>query len=65
MNAQQKKYDAPRMVSDASGLRVEWTPTPQEEITRQVANAIITDRDGKVRQALIDLGWTPPSGRAE
>lgn len=33
---------------------------PQQELTRQVAEAIAADRDGKIRQALIDLGWTPP-----
>jgi hypothetical protein len=34
--------------------------TPIQIIQRQVADAIARDRDGKIRQALIDLGWTPP-----
>ena len=31
-----------------------------EQVRRQVADAIARDTDGKVRQALIELGWTPP-----
>lgn len=41
---------------------VGWTPTPAEAIARQVADAIAADRDGKIRAALIALGWTPPAG---
>lgn len=37
-----------------------WQPTPVEIIAGQVAEAIARDRDGNIRQALIDLGWTPP-----
>jgi hypothetical protein len=33
---------------------------PIQIIQRQVADAIARDTEGKVRQALIDLGWTPP-----
>lgn len=33
---------------------------PLDEIMRQVSYVIANDREGKVRQALIDLGWTPP-----
>ncbi len=37
-----------------------WEPIPAEIVAKQVAEAIASDRDGKIRQALIDLGWTPP-----
>lgn len=38
-----------------------WNPTPRELIQKQVAEAITNDREGKIRQALIELGWTPPA----
>lgn len=56
-------YDRPypyRTQTGEHGLR--WEPTPAEIVAKQVAAAIASDRDGKVRQALIDLGWTPPEG---
>ena len=31
-----------------------------ERVTAEVARTIASDCDGKIRQALIDLGWTPP-----
>ncbi len=34
---------------------------PQEQVTRQVADAIVRDKETKIVKALIDLGWTPPS----
>lgn len=33
---------------------------PQETVTKQVVEALAMDTEKKVRQALIDLGWTPP-----
>lgn len=36
---------------------IAWHPSPAEEFLRQVSNAIAY---GKIRQALIGLGWTPP-----
>jgi hypothetical protein len=29
-------------------------------VLAQVVKAIAEDREGKIRQALISLGWTPP-----
>lgn len=34
-----------------------------EQVRRQVADAIANDTEGKVRQALIELGWTPPEDK--
>lgn len=34
--------------------------TPMEQVRKQVMAAIIADKEGKIRQALIELGWTPP-----
>lgn len=55
-------YDTPQVVFDESSKehRVQWTPTPRETILRQVSEAIAADREGKLREALIALGWTPP-----
>lgn len=39
-------------------------PAPQDIVTRQVAEALASDTENKVRQALIDLGWTPPKGES-
>lgn len=55
------KYYDPKAVEKDGGYHLEWTPAPYEEIVRQVADAIANDRDGKIKRALIDLGWTPPS----
>jgi hypothetical protein len=56
-------YDTPELRSDEDTKqhKLEWLPTPQELITKQVAYAIAQDREGKIRRALIELGWTPPS----
>lgn len=35
--------------------------TPQQEIMKQVSDRLANDTEGKFRQALIDLGWTPPA----
>jgi hypothetical protein len=32
---------------------------PLDEIRRQVAEAIVNDREGKLKQVLIELGWSP------
>ena len=54
-------YDFPETFIGADGQpKIGWTPTPQEIITKQVIDKIAGDREGKFRQALIDLGWTPP-----
>lgn len=55
-------FDQPYTYQDTEDFnyRMAWHPTPQEIITKQVFDAISRDREGKVRQALIDLGWTPP-----
>lgn len=34
--------------------------SPIEEIRKQVMAHIAADKEGKFRQVLIDLGWTPP-----
>ena len=34
--------------------------SPMEEIRRKVLEAIADDHEGKVRQTLIELGWSPP-----
>lgn len=33
---------------------------PTDQVFRQVAEAIHADTEGKVKAALIALGWTPP-----
>ena len=43
---------------------IRWTPTPAEVIAKQIAEKIANDREGKLRKALIDLGWTPPPSQA-
>jgi len=55
-------YDTPYVAFNENGkvYEVRWTPTPREVIAKQVAEMIAADREGKIRQALIDLGWTPP-----
>lgn len=35
---------------------------PMDEVRKQVAERLASDTEGKVKQALIDLGWTPPTG---
>ncbi len=35
--------------------------TPTQKVYDQVSHAIANDRDNKVKQALIDLGWRPPA----
>lgn len=35
--------------------------TPYELVLKQVSEAIVFDQEGKVKRALIELGWTPPS----
>lgn len=32
------------------------------EVARRVTNAIAADTEGKIRRALIEMGWTPPAG---
>lgn len=55
------KFDTPEYFKGKNGEHlVGWTPTPADVIARQVADAIAADRDGKIRAALIALGWTPP-----
>jgi hypothetical protein len=39
-------------------LKVE--PDPVSVVVRQVTRALADDREQKIRQALISLGWTPP-----
>ena len=56
-----RHYDRPFHVTENGSHFLRWEPTPQEIITRQVADHIAQDREGKIRQALIDLGWTPPA----
>jgi hypothetical protein len=55
-------YDTPELVFNevTKSYELRWTPTPREVIARQVAEMIATDREGKLREALIALGWTPP-----
>lgn len=55
-------YDTPHVVFDETtkSHSLQWTPTPMDIIRRQVTDMIAADREGKVRQALIELGWTPP-----
>lgn len=55
------RFDTPEFLLKDGQPCMGWTPTPQELVTKQVAEAIAKDREGKVRQALIDLGWTPPA----
>lgn len=57
------RFDDPVETLDEAGQPVlRWNPTPYDVVRRQVAEAIAADRDGKVRAALIELGWTPPDG---
>lgn len=35
------------------------------EVTRRFANLAEADMDEKIREALINLGWTPPKERNE
>ena len=37
-------------------------PSPAT-VAHDVAMALARDREGKIRQALIDMGWTPPEGK--
>lgn len=37
---------------------------PFEQIIEKVRTAIAEDTEGKLRRALIELGWTPPEGAA-
>lgn len=34
--------------------------TPMDEIRQKVINTLKNDYENKVRDALIELGWTPP-----
>lgn len=34
---------------------------PREKVIADLQLAFALDRDGKIRQALIDMGWTPPA----
>lgn len=54
------RFDKPEYVIDNDAHLIRWNPTPAQVIARQVAESIANDREGKIRQALIDLGWTPP-----
>lgn len=57
-----RTYDTPRYEIGPSGEHLlKWEPTPLEVITKQVADKIAADREGKFRAALISLGWTPPN----
>lgn len=54
-------YDTPYLQrTNTGGHELRWHPTPAQIIAKDVAEAIAADWDGKIRQALIDLGWTPP-----
>lgn len=35
--------------------------TPKDRVMALVAQAIQEDTQGKIREALIELGWTPPA----
>lgn len=56
------RYDSPfhDLDDESKGHFLKWTPTPSQLIAKQVAEMIASDHEGKIRQALIDLGWTPP-----
>ncbi|MDF1778759.1 MAG: hypothetical protein P1V13_22275 [Rhizobiaceae bacterium] len=54
------KYDAPEWENVDGRNTLSWTPVSAREMERQVAEAIAIDRDNKIRQSLIALGWTPP-----
>jgi hypothetical protein len=49
--------------NDEFVLRVQTTP--QEIIRRQLVEKLAADKEGKIRAALIDLGWTPPPDAEE
>jgi hypothetical protein len=57
-------YDSPFLVENDDGHFLRWHPTPIEIIAKQVRDAISADREGKFRQALISLGWTPPPDKS-
>lgn len=48
--------------TDTGDFKLDYSDMiPQmEQVRRQVSEAIARDTEGKVRQALIELGWTPP-----
>jgi hypothetical protein len=58
-------YDTPELFFNEAtkSHELRWTPTPSQVIAKQVAEMIAADREGKVREALIALGWTPPPER--
>lgn len=60
-------YDTPHVIFDEAtkSHHIEWTPTPMDLIRKQVMETIAADRDGKIRQALIELGWTPPKDEVQ
>ena len=46
---------------DTNILSVRYNPVPAMEVFRQVQKHMQNDTEGKVRDALIALGWTPPT----
>ena len=62
------RYDEPEIVElNDSRYLLGFRPTPYETILKQVRESIAEDQEGKMRRALIELGWTPPenTGRTE
>lgn len=49
---------------DPDTLAASITMPTFEKVARDVSATIADDFDGKVRSALIKLGWTPPEGRS-
>lgn len=38
-----------------------FTPLPYEQTLRQLNEALVKDKDARLKRVLIELGWTPPS----
>lgn len=53
-------YANPLFKVDEESLKMSVHLIPREQIVKDLLEAFHRDTEGKIRQALIDMGWTPP-----
>lgn len=43
-------------------VKVDGAQLLGQAVAKQISEILSNDKEGMIRQALIDLGWTPPPG---
>jgi len=58
------KYD-PKIYFDPADMKWNVMGPSSQKVAEDLLMAFNKDVEGKIRQALIDLGWTPPATKSE